>query len=182
LHTYGSVAAGVCVEGAIDDLEVGRVLVQTHLKVQRWWHICAAGHFLELDVEDAVGRSPRYGGKDPLPVSGIQIVQVGPVRGDQVIHGKGRQADVVESGVAADELDIAVGGNVKRTISLVVEVYRERQSDSCDTVVSVVAAVGGAGHDRAGGAGNCVIANRARGSWRRRSSSAGSDTHVIQIP
>jgi hypothetical protein len=124
LRAYGSIAAGVSIQGAVDDLEVGRILVQTHLEVQRWWHICAAGHFLELDVEDAVGRSPRYRGKYPLPMRGVHIVEIGPVRGDQVIHGISRQADVGEIVVVgADELDVAIRRKVSGGIGLVVEMH-----------------------------------------------------------
>jgi hypothetical protein len=39
LRAYGSGAAGVSIQATVDDLEVGRILVQTHLKVQRWWHV-----------------------------------------------------------------------------------------------------------------------------------------------
>ena len=57
LRAYGSGRAGVTIQVTIDDLEVGRILVQTHLKVEDRWPTLAAGHFPVLDVEDAVRRS-----------------------------------------------------------------------------------------------------------------------------
>jgi hypothetical protein len=36
LRAYGSTGAGVSSQGAIYDLEVGRILVQTHLKIEGW--------------------------------------------------------------------------------------------------------------------------------------------------
>src|SRR5206468_7480345 len=78
LRAYGSTVAGVAIQGAIYDLEVRRILVQTHLKVEEWWPGYAEQVFPEFDVEDAVGRSSRYGGNHPLPARGIVIVQVGP--------------------------------------------------------------------------------------------------------
>src|SRR5262249_53425852 len=36
LCAYGSTVAGVAIQGAIYDLEVGRILMQTHLKVEDW--------------------------------------------------------------------------------------------------------------------------------------------------
>ena len=100
LRAYGSTIAGVAIQGTVYDLEVGRTLVQTHLKVEGWWP-SGAGQvspqlFPEFDIEDAVGRSSRYGGKHPLPARGIVIAQVGPVRSDQVGHEWGGQAIVTE--------------------------------------------------------------------------------------
>jgi hypothetical protein len=37
LRAYGSAVAGVSIQAAIDDLEVGRSLVQPHLKVEDRW-------------------------------------------------------------------------------------------------------------------------------------------------
>jgi len=96
LRAYGSTVAGVAIQGAIYDLEVGRILVQTHLKVEDWWPGYADKVFAEFDVEDAVGRSSRYGGKYPLPVRGILIVQVLPVWSDQVGHDCGGQGAFVK--------------------------------------------------------------------------------------
>jgi hypothetical protein len=77
LRAYSSNVAGVAIQGAIYDLEVGRILVQTHLEVEDWCPICADRVydqvFPEFDVEDAVGRSSRYGGKYPLPARHIAI-------------------------------------------------------------------------------------------------------------
>jgi hypothetical protein len=110
LRAYGSSVAGVAIQGAIYDLEVGRLLVQTHLKVEERWPAYAVKVFTEFDVEDAVRRSSRYGGKYPLPVRGILIVQVGPVRSDQVDHaGSGQGALVNEIRIASTrKLQIAV--------------------------------------------------------------------------
>src|SRR5207244_5619813 len=92
LRAYGSTVAVVAIQGAVDDLEVGRILVQTHLKVEDRWPVYAEKVFAEFDVEDAVGRSSRYRGKYPLPIRGIVIVQVLPVWSDQVDHGCSRQS------------------------------------------------------------------------------------------
>jgi hypothetical protein len=108
LRAYGSGGAGVAVQVAIDDLKVRRVLVQAYFEIEDWRATCAAELFPELDVEDAVGRSARYRGEYPLPVDGVSIVQIVPVRGDQVIHDGGGQAAVGESSAAADELQVAV--------------------------------------------------------------------------
>jgi len=186
LNAYSSAAAGVAVQGAIYDLKVGCILVQTHFEVEGHSNN-AAERFPELDVKDPVRRSPRYGSEYPLPANCVPIVQIVPVRGDQVIHGRGGQgAGVAKIVSSADELDIAIRGNVKRGISLVVEVHRERQTDSRDRVVIVVAGIDGAGNDGAAACGNRIIANWASRRWRccrrwRWRPAAGSDTHVIQV-
>jgi hypothetical protein len=92
LRAYGSVRAIVSIQGAIYHFEVGRILVQTHLKVQHWRPSNAEGVFPKFDVEDAVGRSSRYGGKYPLPARGILIVQVLPPWSDQIVHVLAGQA------------------------------------------------------------------------------------------
>jgi len=90
LRAYGSTVAGVTIQAAVDDLKIGRILVQTHLKVESWWPSGAGQDssqpFPEFDIEDAVGSISRYGGKHPLPARGIVIAQVVPVRSDQVSH------------------------------------------------------------------------------------------------
>src|SRR6202035_6162764 len=110
LRAYGSTVAGVSIQGAIYNLEVRRILVQTHLKVEEWWPAYAESVFAEFDVEHAAGRSSRYGGKYPLPVRGILIVQVLPVWSDQVDHVcSGQGAFVKEIRIAnARKLQVAV--------------------------------------------------------------------------
>src|ERR1041385_2161429 len=109
LRAHGSTIAGVAIQGAIYDFEVGRVFVQTHLKIEEGWPGYAEQVFPEFDVEDAVGRSSRYGGKYPLPVRGILIVQILPVWSDQVDHGCSGQASVKEIRIASTrKLQVAV--------------------------------------------------------------------------
>ncbi|PYL60417.1 MAG: hypothetical protein DMF24_10190 [Verrucomicrobia bacterium] len=109
LRAYGSTVAVVAIQGAVDDLEVGRILVQTHLKVEDWWPVYAVKVFAEFDVEDAVGRSSRYGGKYSLPVRGVLIVQVLPIWSDQVDDGGSGRALVSEIRlVSTRKLQVAV--------------------------------------------------------------------------
>ena len=110
LRAHSSTVAGVAIQGAVDDLKIGRILVQTHLKVEEWWPGYTEQVFPEFDVEDAIGRSSRYSGKYPLPVRGILIVQVPPVWSDQVDHACGGQwAFVKEIRVASTrKLQVAV--------------------------------------------------------------------------
>src|SRR5438067_13826766 len=96
LRAYGSKAAGVAIQAAVDDLKIGRILVQTHLKVEEWWPSYTEQVFPEYDVTDSIGRSSRYSGKYPRPVRGILIVQVLPVWSDQVDHGCSGRASVSE--------------------------------------------------------------------------------------
>ena len=113
LRAYGSSGAGISRQVTVDDLEVGRILVQTHLKIEGWWP-SGAGQvspqlFPEFDIEDAVGSISRYGGKHPLPARGIVIAQVVPVRSDQVGHDWGEQAIVTEIlSVSIRKLQVAV--------------------------------------------------------------------------
>ena len=167
LRAYGSVAAGVSIQAAVDDLEVGRILVQTHLKVEG--NAAVKDHFPELDVEDAVGRGPRYGGKYPLPVGAVRIVQVGPIWSNQVGHHRGGQGAIVNGRlVATCKLQVAVGRDVGRSESLIVKGNREGQRDVSRAIIAMVASIGGAGHDGAGGGGNRIIVGRARACRRRR--------------
>ena len=109
LRAYGSVRAIVAIQGAIYDFEVGRILVQTYLKVEDWWPLYAEGVFPKFDVEDAVGRSSRYGGKYPLPAGGILIVQVLPPWSDQIVHVEAGQASVSEIPIVSTrKLQVAV--------------------------------------------------------------------------
>jgi hypothetical protein len=108
LRPNGSAAAGVSIQATVYDLEVGRILVQTHLKVEDRWPTCAAELFPELDVKDAAGGGPTYRCEYALPVRTINIVKVGPVRGDQVIHGCRGQASVGERGIITCKLQVAV--------------------------------------------------------------------------
>ncbi|PYL27599.1 MAG: hypothetical protein DMF39_10685 [Verrucomicrobia bacterium] len=110
LRAYGSTVAGITIQAAVDGLKIGRILVQTHLKVEEWRPGYTEQVFPEFDVEDAVGRSSRYGGKYPLPVRGILIVQVPPVWSDQVDHAcSGQWAFVKEIRIASTrKLQVAV--------------------------------------------------------------------------
>jgi hypothetical protein len=109
LCAYGSTVAGVSVQGAIDDLEVGRILVQTHLKVEDWWPVYASEVFPEFDVEDAIGCCPCYRGEYPLTTSCVCCGEVVPVWSDQVDQVCGGQANVTEIlSVSTRKLQVAV--------------------------------------------------------------------------
>ena len=73
LSAYGSAVAGVAVQSAIDDLEVGCILVQTDLEVEADpGH--AAGLGAPFNIEDAVRCRPRYRGEYALPAGNVPCV------------------------------------------------------------------------------------------------------------
>jgi len=109
LHAYGSISAEVASQGPIDDLEVCRVFVQAHFKIQDRRPACATGVLLELDVKDAVRRGAADGSEYPLPAGAVCVVKVVPEHGDQVGHAGGGQANTSGRGVIACKLQVAVG-------------------------------------------------------------------------
>jgi hypothetical protein len=60
------------------------------------------------------------------------------------------QALIGEGRVGGRELRIAVGGQVDRGEALVVQREWERQRNSSDRIIPVIAYINGAGHDRTG--------------------------------
>src|ERR1700757_2459574 len=140
--------------------------MQAYFEIEDWRPTRATELFPELDVEDAVRRTTTDRSEYPLPVGGIYIVQVVPVRGDQVGHSVGGQAGVGERGVATCKLQVAVRGNVHRIEGLVVEGNRERQGDVRDTVVKMVTGVCRSGHDCAAGLGDGVVLRGGTGRSR----------------
>ena len=68
------------------------------------------------------------------------------------------QALIGEGRVGSCELSIAVGRQIDRDEGLVVQGERERQRDSSDRIIPVIAYIYGARHDRTGDLGYCDLA------------------------
>src|SRR5207249_10989642 len=101
-----------------------------------------------LNVEDAVGRTATYRGEDAKPA--IDQKQVVPVWEDRVVVAGPWQAGVGEGGIHGRELRIAVGRQIDRAESLVVQRVREGQRDGDHRIIPVIAGVGRAWHDTGG--------------------------------
>jgi hypothetical protein len=100
--------------GAVDDVEVLLVLVQSQLEVGPEDHRVV--HGAPLDVEDAIGSSTRYRGVNPAGASRITRTaslllrgQIFPVRHNGIVMGGPRQTDVTKKSIYSGELGIAVG-------------------------------------------------------------------------
>ena len=100
--------------GAVDDVEVLLVLVQSQLEVGPEGHRVV--HCAPLDVEDAIGSSTRHRGVNPAGASRInrtagQLLrgQIFPVRHNGIVVGGPRQTEVSKGEIYSGELGIAVG-------------------------------------------------------------------------
>jgi hypothetical protein len=126
-----------------------------------------------FDIEDPVGRSARYRGKDTASSTresrapGLRIrALVVPVREDGVVVGGPRQrTDIGESRVGSRELGIAVGGHVDAVKGLVVQGVGERQRNGGYLIVPVIAAIDRAWHDIAAYLIYHVRTDARRGRW-----------------
>ena len=100
--------------GAVDDVEVLLVLVQSQLEVGPKGHRVV--HGAPLDVEDAIGSSTRHRGVNPAGASRITRTaslllrsKIFPVRHNGIVVGGPRQTDVTKKSIYSGELSIAVG-------------------------------------------------------------------------
>jgi len=162
--------------GAVDHVKASLPLVQPQLEVGTAGPrevLCSP-----LNVEDTVGCSPRYRGKDAKP--GVYQIQVIPVREDGVVVGEPRQTLVGEGGIRGGELRIAVGRQIQHGKRLIVQCVREWQRNGGYLIIPVIADVRRARHNAAAylsyhvlrGAGRRWCrrgAGRCRGGWCRRS-------------
>jgi hypothetical protein len=100
-----------------------------------------------LNVEDTVGCSATYRGEYTEPT--VDQIQVVPVWEDGVVVGEPWQALVGKGRIGGCELGIAVGRQIDRGETLVVQGEREGQRDRGYRIIPVIADVSRAWHDAA---------------------------------
>ena len=129
---------------AVDHIEACLPLVQPQLQIGA----PAPREVLRppLDVEDAIRCRAAYRCEDAK--STINQIQIVPVREDRVAVTGPWQALIGEGRIRSCELRIAVGGQVDRGEGLVVQGEREGQRDGGYRIISVIAYIHGARHDR----------------------------------
>ena len=82
--------------------------MKAHFEIEHRRPIRTADHFSELDVEDAIRRGPTCRSEYTLAVGAVHVVQIVPIRGNQVSHGVGWQAKVIVRVVTTCKLQVAV--------------------------------------------------------------------------
>ena len=118
----------------------------------------AAGEVLcpPFNVEDTVGSSATYRCEYTEPT--VDQIQVVPVRVDRVVVGGPWQALVGKGRIGCRELRIAVGRQINAGEGLIVQRVRERQGHGGHRIISVIAYIHSAGHDRTSDRGYADLA------------------------
>ena len=147
LHADGPQRVVGCTEGAVDNAEVGRSLVEHDLVVVVAVRETGRGRSIAavapLDVEGAVGGTASGQRKDAS--SRRNGVLVGLEWEDGVAKRGVGQAATVEVISKGAEAQVAVGAGFGRGVGVAVERDREGQGDERGAVIRVVADVGRAG-------------------------------------